>query len=257
MTAPEALFGGQDNPIPVVYDRGHLFILGGDAMIYQIPDVLKPEEAALLRQKLEKGRWIDGKKTAGSSASPIKTNQELAQDDPVFQQTNQKILKALAQSKSFAARALPLMTSTPQFNRYQTGQGYGFHYDNALGATLGRSGLMRGDLSATLFLSEPSEYEGGELCIEDTFGFHEVKLPAGHLVVYSGGSLHQVKPVTRGTRIGCFFWIQSLVPDEQERSILTDLDGALQQMTKENPSHPSITLMTRAYNHLLRKWSQV
>ncbi len=226
-------------------------------MIYHIPGVLKPQEAAALLQKLEKGRWIDGKKTAGVSASPIKTNQELAQDDPVFQEANQQILKALAQSKGFASRSLPLMTSTPQFNRYEAGQFYGLHYDNALGATTGRSGLMRGDLSATLFLSEPSDYEGGELSIEDTYGFHQVKLPAGHLVVYSGGSLHQVKPVTKGVRIACFFWIQSLIQDEQERSILTDLDGALQQITQENPLHPSLALLTRAYNHLLRKWSQV
>ncbi|HET9869350.1 MAG TPA: Fe2+-dependent dioxygenase, partial [bacterium] len=134
---------------------------------------------------------------------------------------------------------------------------YGLHYDNAVGPAQGRSGLMRADLSATLFLSDPADYEGGELSIEDTYGFHQVKLPAGHLVVYSAGALHEVKPVTRGRRVACFFWIQSLVADEQERSILSDLDNALAVLSKDHPQHPAVSALTRGYNHLLRKWVTV
>ncbi len=131
-------------------------------MIYQIPGVLTPEEAVQIREKLEKARWIEGKKTAGISAAPVKTNQEVDQTDPVFQEMAQRILAALSKNRAFTAKSLPLTSSTPHFNRYEKGQSYGLHYDNALGSLSGRSGLMRADLSATLFLSDPADYDGGE-----------------------------------------------------------------------------------------------
>jgi PKHD-type hydroxylase len=226
-------------------------------MIYQIPEVLNPAEAGQLRLKLLEARWLDGSKTAGASAAPVKTNQELDRSDPIFQEAVKQVLDALPKNRPFTAKALALTTSTPYFNRYEKGQAYGLHYDNALGAISGRSGLMRADLSATLFLSDPADYDGGELSIEDTYGFHQVKLPAGHLVLYSAGALHEVKPVTRGERIACFFWIQSLVHDEQERAILSDLDNALVLLTKDYPRHAAVMALTRGYNHLLRKWSEV
>ncbi|HVM32257.1 MAG TPA: Fe2+-dependent dioxygenase [bacterium] len=226
-------------------------------MIHQIPEVLKPEEAAALRRKLLEARWLEGAKTAGVSAAPVKTNRELDRSDPFFEPAVRQVLDALARSRPFTAKALPLTTSTPYFNRYEKGQSYGLHYDNALGPIPGRSGLMRADLSATLFLSDQADYDGGELSVEDTYGFHQVKLPAGHLVVYSAGALHEVKPVTRGERVACFFWIQSLVHDEQERAILADLDNALALLSKDHPRHEAVMALTRGYNHLLRKWSEV
>ena len=166
-------------------------------MIYQIPDVLKPEEAAQMRENLLKARWLEGTKTAGVSASSVKTNQEVDRTDPIYEPAVKQVLDALVRCRPFTAKALPLTTSTPHFNRYGKGQAYGLHYDNALGSTTGRSGLMRADLSATLFLSDPADYDGGELSVEDTYGFHQVKLPAGHLVVYSAGALHEVKEIGR------------------------------------------------------------
>ncbi|MGH7739541.1 MAG: Fe2+-dependent dioxygenase [bacterium] len=226
-------------------------------MIYQIPDVLKPEEATQLRQKLEKAQWIDGRKSAGPTASLIKTNQEVDQNDPVFQEVAQAVLAGLARNRGFTTKALPLTITPPQFNRYEKDQAYGLHYDNAVGPVRGKSGLMRADLSATLFLSDPSDYDGGELSVEDTYGFHQIKLSAGSLVLYSAGALHEVKPVTRGARVACFFWVQSLVADEQERSILLDLDNALMLLSRDQPQHPAVSAMTRSYNHLLRKWCEV
>ena len=225
-------------------------------MIFQIPEVLKPDQVAQIRKGLEKASWADGRATAGQQAARVKDNTEAPKDQAAIQEAGATILAALTQNKLFAMAALPQRISQPQFNRYQPGQSYGLHVDNAIRPAAG-AGLMRSDLSATLFLSAPDEYDGGELTMEDTFGVHDVKLPAGHLVLYPASSLHQVKPVTKGVRLASFFWIHSMIRDDGERTLLLDLDVAIQQIHQRNPGDPAASQLVGVYNNLLRRWAEV
>jgi len=225
-------------------------------MILNIPEVLKSSQITQARELLEKAEWVDGKISAGALAAQVKNNQEVSKDHFSSQQISQMITASLAANKLFAMAALPAKISPPSFNRYEGRQTYGPHIDNAIRALPG-GGLIRGDISATLFLSNPEEYDGGELTVEDTFGTHQIKLPAGHMVIYPASSLHQVKPVTRGARLASFFWIQSLIRNDGQRTLLFDLEMATQGIRQKDPQHPSIMSLVGVYNNLLRQWSEI
>ena len=226
-------------------------------MLLPIPDVLTPEQVAQARKVLDEAEWIDGRVTAGHQSARTKNNLQLPEDHPAARQVGTMILEALSKSPLFISAALPLRVFPPLFNRYQGGQAFGTHVDNAI-RQIGASGhSIRTDLSATLFLSQPDEYEGGDLVIEDTYGVQNVKLPAGHLVLYPSTSLHHVRPVTKGARVASFFWIQSMVRDDGERSLLFDLDVSIQRINEDNPNHPSAIQLTGVYHNLLRRWAEL
>jgi PKHD-type hydroxylase len=225
-------------------------------MMLRIAQVLSPQQVAECRQLLLQARWVDGKGTAGHQAITVKDNLQLPDDSGEAKAVGQVILQALERNPLFISAALPQRILPPRFNCYQGGQAYGAHVDNAIIANQGQR--MRTDLSATLFLTEPQEYDGGELLIDDTYGAHSAKLAAGDLILYPSTSLHRVNPVTRGARISAFFWIQSMVRDDAERSLLFQLDNSVQQLNRELGSgHASCAQLTGVYHNLLRRWAEV
>ncbi len=224
-------------------------------MLLAIPNLLTPEQVAMARQALDRATWVDGRITAGHQSARTKDNMQLPEDHPVARQLGDMILQALGQNALFISAALPMQVFPPLFNRYQGGQSFGTHVDNAIRQISGTSHRIRTDLSATLFFSEPDEYDGGELVIEDTYGTHSVKLPAGHMILYPATSLHHVTPVTRGTRVSSFFWIQSMIRDDGQRTLLLDLDTAIQRVNSDVPNHPSTVQLTGVYHNLLRRWA--
>ncbi|HVX66492.1 MAG TPA: Fe2+-dependent dioxygenase [Bryobacteraceae bacterium] len=226
-------------------------------MLLSIPDVLTPEQVAQARNLLEAAEWVDGRVTAGHQSTRCKDNLQLPEGHPAAQQVGQMILNALGSNALFISAALPARVFPPLFNRYQGGQSFGTHVDNAIRQVTGTAHRIRTDLSATLFFSGPEEYDGGELIVEDTYGTHSVKLPAGHMIVYPATSLHHVQPVTRGMRLASFFWIQSMVRDDGERTLLFDLDLAIQRVIAERADHPSAVPLTGVYHNLLRRWADV
>ena len=226
-------------------------------MLFSIPDLLTVDELAKCRQVLEQAEWVDGRVTAGHQSARAKDNMQLPEDHPAAREMGELILAALQRSQLFMAAALPLKVFPPLFNRYEGGQSFGTHVDNAIRQVPGSPHRVRTDLSATLFLTEPDQYDGGELLVEDTYGVHDVKLPAGHLILYPSTSLHHVRPVTRGARLASFFWIQSMVRDDGERTLLFDLDMAIQQVSQDRPDHPSAVQLTGIYHNLLRRWADV
>ncbi|HEY7186340.1 MAG TPA: Fe2+-dependent dioxygenase [Vicinamibacterales bacterium] len=226
-------------------------------MLLQIPDVLTPEQVAHARRQLDAADWVDGRVTAGHQSAQAKDNAQLPETHPVARELGEMILGALQRHPLFISAALPLRVFPPLFNRYQGGQSFGNHVDNAIRQSVTGAVQIRTDLSCTLFLGDPEEYDGGELMVEDTYGVHSVKLPSGHMVLYPASSLHQVTPVTRGARVASFFWIQSLIRDDGERTLLFDLDTAIQRLTLEVPDHPSVVQLTAVYHNLLRRWAHV
>ena len=226
-------------------------------MLLQIPDVLTAEQVSDARRRLAQAQWIDGRATAGPQSARTKDNLQIPEDHPVAREVGDIILSALSSNSLFVSAALPLRVFPPLFNCYRGGQSFGNHVDNAIRQTRSRGVMVRTDLSATLFLADPEEYEGGELMVEDTYGVHSVKLPSGHMVLYPASSLHQVTPVTRGARVASFFWIQSLIRDDGERTLLFDLDTSIQRLTLEVPDHPSVVQLTAVYHNLLRRWAHV
>ncbi|MBX5496200.1 MAG: Fe2+-dependent dioxygenase [Bryobacteraceae bacterium] len=226
-------------------------------MLLQIPDVLSPEEVAECRKALDAAEWVDGRVTAGYQSAKAKNNEQLPEDHPIARQIGDLILRALERNPMFMAAALPSKVFPPLFNRYRGGQSFGTHVDNAIRQVNGTPHRVRTDLSATLFFADPSEYDGGELVIEDTYGVHTVKLPAGHMVLYPSTSLHHVRPVTRGARVCSFFWIQSMVRDDGKRTLLFDLDLAVQRLSEDVPDHAAIVQLTGVYHNLLRRWAEV
>jgi len=226
-------------------------------MLLQIPDVLSAEQLAQSQKLLDQAEWIDGRVTAGYQSARAKDNLQLPEDHPVARQLGDLILAALEKNSLFMAAALPLRVFPPLFNRYQGGQSFGTHVDNAIRQVTGTPHRIRTDLSATLFLTNPEEYDGGELLVEDTYGTHNVKLPGGSLVLYPSTSLHHVRPVTRGARVASFFWIQSMVRDDGQRTLLFDLDMAIQRITQDVPDHPSTVQLTGVYHNLIRRWADV
>jgi PKHD-type hydroxylase len=226
-------------------------------MLLTIPDVLTPAQVAQAREQLAVAEWIDGRVTAGHQSSRVKDNLQLPEDHPAARALGEMILAALQRNPLFISAALPLRIFPPLFNHYEGGQWFGSHVDNAIRQVTGTSFRIRTDLSATLFLSQPDEYDGGELAVEDTYGVHSVKLPAGHMVLYPSTSLHHVRPVTRGARLASFFWIQSLVRDDAERTLLFDLDTAIQRLSADAPDHPAAVQLTGVYHNLVRRWAEL
>lgn len=226
-------------------------------MLITIPAVLSPDMVAHAREVLDATEWVDGRVTAGHQSAPTKCNQQVPEDHPAARKLGEVIVNQLSQNALFIAAALPHRVFPPLFNRYEGGGSFGTHVDNAVRQVTGTGARIRTDLSATLFLSEPGEYEGGELVIEDTYGVQSVKLPAGHMVLYPATSLHHVRPVTRGARVASFFWIQSMVRDDGERSTLFDLDLAIQRLNQDFPDHPSAVQLTGVYHNLLRRWAEL
>lgn len=227
-------------------------------MLLHIPNVLSAEEVAGFRRVLDTADWADGRETVGHQGAQVKRNQQLADASPLKADLGQRVLAALERNPLFFAAALPLRILPPRFNRYAGGGEYGFHVDGSV-MSVGQGTQrthIRSDISCTLFLCEPEEYEGGELIISDTYGEHEVKLPAGDLVVYPSSSLHKVQPVTRGARLASFFWVQSMVRDEAHRRLLWEMDTSIQQLTQDCPQHPSLVSLTGIYHNLLRQWAQ-
>jgi PKHD-type hydroxylase len=226
-------------------------------MLISIPDVLSAAELAQARQILDQAEWVDGKVTAGYQSAKAKDNQQIPEGHPAAQQLGKMILSALGNNPLFIAAALPYQIFPPLFNRYTGGQSFGTHVDNSIRQITGTPHRIRTDISATLFFAGPEEYDGGELCVEDTYGLQKVKLPAGHMVLYPATSLHHVRPVTRGARVCSFFWIQSMVRDDGRRSILFDLDLGIQRLNRETPNHPAAVQFTGVYHNLLRQWAEV
>jgi PKHD-type hydroxylase len=226
-------------------------------MVLQIPDVLNAEQVAQARLLLDSAEWVDGRVTAGPQSARTKDNLQLPENHPVGRQIGEVILGALSRNPLFVSAALPLRVFPPLFNCYRGGQAFGNHVDNAIRQSKANGATIRTDLSATLFLTEPDEYDGGELMVEDTYGVHSVKLPSGHMVLYPASSLHKVTPVTRGARISSFFWIQSMLRDDGERTLLFDLDTAIQRLTVDLPEHPAAVQLTSVYHNLLRRWAEV
>ena len=226
-------------------------------MLLQVPDVLTPGDVAIARRALDGASWVDGRVTAGPQSARAKDNLQLPEDHPVARDLGAHIIQSLQKHPLFLSAALPFRVFPPLFNRYEGGGSFGSHVDNAIRQVTGGRERLRTDLSATLFLSEPHEYDGGELTVEDTYGVHQVKLPAGHMVLYPSTSLHHVTPVTRGARIASFFWIQSLVRDDGQRTLLFDLDTAIQRVTQDLPNHPAAVQLTGVYHNLLRQWADL
>ncbi len=206
-------------------------------MLLHIPGLFSPAEARDMRARLEAADWEDGRATAGHRAASVKRNLQLPLGDPLTVSLGEGILERLSQTPLFIAAALPLRILPPRFNRYEGGGTYGNHVDNAVFPVPGTPVRVRTDVSTTVFFSDPEDYEGGELVVEDTFGEKRVKLPAGDAIVYPGSSLHRVTPVTRGVRYASFFWTQSLIRDDQQRRMLFELDCSIQQLTADHPGH--------------------
>lgn len=226
-------------------------------MLVQIPDVLTAEQVAHGRRLLDAAEWVDGRVTAGHQSARAKDNVQIPEGHPASRDVGDMIVTALQQHPLFITAALPAHVFPPLFNRYAGGQSFGSHVDNAIRTVPGTAHRIRTDLSATLFFSQPDEYDGGELMIEDTYGVHSVKLPAGSMVLYPSTSLHHVRPVTRGARVSSFFWLQSMVRDDGERTLLFDLDAAIRTLNQSVPQHPVSVQLTGVYHNLLRKWAEV
>lgn len=229
-------------------------------MLLHVPNILGPAQLQQMRTALDTADWTDGRETVGAQGARVKRNQQLPDASPLREELGRLVLAALERSPLYFAAALPLRTLPPRFNRYTGGGEYGFHIDGSVMA-LDRPGQprsqVRSDLSCTLFLCEPEEYDGGELIISDTYGEHEVKLPAGDLILYPSSSLHKVMPVTRGARLASFFWVQSMVRDDARRRLLLEMDTAIQTLTQTGADNASVLQLTGVYHNLLRGWAEV
>ncbi|MEH6676525.1 Fe2+-dependent dioxygenase [Phenylobacterium sp.] len=227
-------------------------------MMLHIPEVLTKAEVADLRRLIDAGDWVDGNVTSGTQSALAKRNEQLPEAAPEARAAGERILDALSRNPLFVTAALPQTVFPPLFNRYGGGQTFGLHVDNAVRQSRDGAVRIRSDLSATLFLTEPDDYEGGELLVEDTYGVHEVKLPAGDMILYPASSLHQVSAVTRGARISSFFWIQSMVREDAQRSLLFQMDIAIQQLAgKVGAGAPELVSLTGTYHNLLRMWGDL
>lgn len=225
-------------------------------MMLHIPNVLGAEQVSHCRELLGRADWEDGRSTAGHQSSQVKRNLQLPENSPAARELGDLVLAALERSALFISAVLPQRVFPPLFNRYEGGMTFGSHVDNAIRPITGTPLRLRTDVSATLFLSSPESYDGGELVVEDTYGSHAVKLPAGDLIIYPASSLHHVTPVTRGVRLASFFWVQSMIRDVSQRALLFDLDTAIMQLNQEVPKSPSLVMLTGVYHNLLRQWAE-
>jgi PKHD-type hydroxylase len=228
-------------------------------MLVQIPQLLDAATVRQLRAQLDAADapWVDGRASAGHTGAPVKHNQQMDERAALTQTLADHVLAALERNALFISAALPQRVYPPLFNRYATGMSFGAHVDGAVRLLPGSGQKIRTDLSATLFLSAPEDYDGGELQIEDTYGLHSIKLAAGDLVLYPASSLHRVTPVTRGTRIASFFWIQSMLRDDAQRALLFDMDRAIQRLLASGAEHAACIALTSVYHNLLRQWAEV
>lgn len=226
-------------------------------MLLHIPAVFDATEVSRIREALGAAQWVDGKATAGYQSALAKHNLQLPEDDPLAREIGEAMLQRLWQNPLFMSAALPLKVFPPLFNRYSAGNGFGYHIDNAVRQVRSSPERVRTDLSATLFFSDPADYDGGELVIQDTYGTQQVKFSAGDMVLYPATSLHKVEAVTRGTRLASFFWIQSLVREDSQRALLFEMDQAIQQLTLDTPEHPALIRLTGTYHNLLRRWAEL
>jgi PKHD-type hydroxylase len=225
-------------------------------MMLHVPKVLDATQVADFRKRLAAAGWTDGRITAGYQSARAKNNLQLPENDPVARELSAAVRAALDRSPLFFAAALPRRVFTPLFNLYKEGNGFGDHVDNAV--RYEQTGQpVRTDLSATLFLSAPEEYDGGELVMGAASGTHSVKLPAGDMVLYPATTIHKVEAITRGERHACFFWIQSMVRDEGERTLLFNLDLAIQKLNQDHPGHAAAVELVGVYHNLLRKWAEL
>ena len=225
-------------------------------MLLHIPNVLSAEHVASFRAKLDAAQWTDGRETVGHLGTHAKRNEQLPDNAPLRRELGETLLTALAKNPLFFSAALPLKYLPPRFNRYTGGGTYGFHVDGAV-MNLGNGEQLRSDVSCTVFLNDPEEYEGGELVIADTYGEHTVKLPAGDAVIYPSSSLHQVTPVTRGARLASFFWVQSMIRDDGRRRMLFEMDSAIETLRSSSADASAVLQLTGIYHNLLRQWAEV
>lgn len=227
-------------------------------MLIHIPHVLTAEELREVRAIIEAEAWIDGKQTAGDQAAKAKYNLQIPEGSPAGMKAGDIILKALGRNPTFNSTAIPLRVLPPLFNRYDAGMKFDAHVDGAIRVVPHAGIRMRADVSSTLFLTDPADYDGGELVIEDTYGSHEVKLPAGDMIVYPATSLHNVTPITRGSRWSSFFWTQSMVRDDGKRTMLYDLDMAIMEVRRRlgDEERASVALVSH-YHNLLRHWAEL
>jgi PKHD-type hydroxylase len=226
-------------------------------MLVHIPHLLTQDQVTAMQSRLEAASWADGRLTAGHQSAQAKSNLQLPQEDAAARELGEEVLRALEKNPRFISATLPRRVYPPLFNRYETAMSFGAHVDNAIRQIPGTPHRLRTDISATLFLSAPEQYDGGELIIEDTYGTHSVKHAAGDLVVYSATSVHRVLPVTRGTRTAAFFWIQSMVRDDGDRALLFDIDNSVRELTRTGGHSESIVRLTACYHNLLRRWGDV
>ena len=223
-------------------------------MLLHVPEILSHDELARVRAALDAADWTDGRETVGVQGARVKRNEQLPEASPVRAELARIVLDALARSPLYFAAALPLKTLAPRFNRYHDGGEYGFHVDGAVMRS--DDGHVRSDISCTLFLNDPGEYDGGELVVGDTYGEHEVKLPAGDLILYPSSSLHRVAPVTRGARLASFFWVQSMVRDDARRAMLFEMDAAIERLRASGADADAVLRLTGVYHNLLRQWAE-
>jgi PKHD-type hydroxylase len=228
-------------------------------MLLTIPQVVSAEHVRVIRNKLEAAdaAWVDGRVTAGFQGAPVKRNQQLDEAAPLAYELGDLIVGQLERNPRFISACLPYAVYPPMFNRYGEGMAFGSHVDGAVRIVPGSGRRLRTDISATLFLAEPDEYDGGELVIEDQYGSHTVKLAAGDMVVYPASSVHRVTPVTRGTRLASFFWVQSMVRDDGRRTLLFEMDNAIQTLNRTQADESARTTLVGNYHNLLRMWGDV
>jgi PKHD-type hydroxylase len=224
-------------------------------MLLRVPQLLNPEELLQLQILMANAAWTDGKVTAGTQSAQVKRNMQLPEASTEAEAARQIVLKALGRNALFFSAALPKKIYPPLFNQYRDGMDFGAHIDNAV-RTHAASGMhVRTDISCTLFLADPDTYEGGELVVEDTYGHQMVKLPAGDMVLYPGTSLHHVRPVTSGARIACFFWLQSMIRDDAQRTLLFDMDAAIATLRQQMGDTAAVIRLTGSYHNLIRMWA--
>lgn len=225
-------------------------------MMLHIPNVLSLEQVRAMRLQLEQADWVDGKQTVGAQGAQVKRNRQLATNSPLAKELGALVLSAISSNPLYISAALPARIVPPLFNAYEGGEHYGLHVDGAIRATAILGQQLRTDVSSTLFLCDPDEYDGGELEVVDNYGTHEVKLPAGDMIVYPSTSLHQVRPVTRGVRVCSFFWAQSMIRDDSRRTLLFEMDQQIQSLRSKLGDSPEVLGMTGHYHNLLRMWAE-
>jgi PKHD-type hydroxylase len=227
-------------------------------MLVHIENLLSTEQVRLVRSKLDatSAPWVDGRVTAGFQGAPVKFNQQIDELSPLAHELGDLILAQLERQPRFISACLPLAVYPPMFNRYGEGMNFGSHVDGSIRIVPGTGRRLRTDISATLFLSEPGDYDGGELQIDDAFGMHSVKLAAGDMIVYPASSLHRVMPITRGTRVASFFWVQSMIRDDAQRTLLFDMDNAIQTLNRTGADETARSTLVGNYHNLVRMWGE-